>query len=145
MKKSKATNTAAANGLYAPFRELGLVCDDVKFLHVNKGGVGYIICSVGHTFHIYSLEKLELVFVGPTFDGTISALAALNDMTFVAIRGKIHVVERNVEVAQIEIKNGLVSSMMVLGEFLIAAGGSSIHVFDAKSYSTLRECLDTSC
>jgi U3 small nucleolar RNA-associated protein 21 len=135
MKKSKASSVQSTSaGLYAPFRDLGLICDEVKFTTNLKGGVGYIICSIGHTFHIYSLEKLELVFVGPVFDSKITALAAFNDFTIVATGSIIRVVERNVEVAKIDLQQDSIHSMAVLGEFLVAAGESSIYVFYVGNY-----------
>ncbi len=138
MKKGKeSSGTSSALGLYAPFRDLGLICDEVKFATNFKGGVGYIICSIGYTFHIYSLEKLELVFVGPIFESKITALAAFSDYTIVATGSTIHVVERNVEVTEIAIEKDSIHSLAVLGEFLVATGESSIYVFDVKKYQLL--------
>lgn len=136
MKKSKETSSKSSSslGLYAPFRDLGLICDEVKFATNFKGGVGYITCSIGYTFHIYSLEKLELVFVGPIFDSKITALAAFKDFTFAATASVIHVVERNVEVAKIDLKQDCIHTMAIFGEFLVASGESSIYVFDVNKY-----------
>lgn len=138
MKKSKDQGTlATSQGLYAPFRDLGLICDDVKFAFSSKGGVCYIICSIGCTFHIYSLEKLELVFVGPRFDQKITCLAAFKDITFAATENVIHVVERNVEIAKIQVPSDRIESVSVLGEFLVASGQSKLYVFDLKKYELL--------
>lgn len=139
MKKSKESSLqSTSTGLYAPFRDLGLICDEVKFTTNLKGGVGYIICSIGYTFHIYSLEKLELVFVGPIFGAKITSLTAFNDFTIAATGSVIHVVERNVEVAKIDLQQDNIHSMAVLGDFLVAAGDSSIYVFDVKKYGKTR-------
>ena len=54
MKKiSKVDNSN--KGLFGHFRDLGLVCDDIKPSFSFRGGVGFVTCSVGNTFHIYSV------------------------------------------------------------------------------------------
>jgi hypothetical protein len=55
MKKIKSSEDTN-RGLYAHFRDLGLVCDDVKVCYSFRGGVGFVTCSVGSTFHIYSVK-----------------------------------------------------------------------------------------
>ena len=55
MKKIKASE-GSPHGLFAHFRDLGLICDDIKPSIQFRGGVGFVTCSVGYTFHIYSVQ-----------------------------------------------------------------------------------------
>ena len=66
MKKIKSSEDSK-RGLFAHFRDLGLVCDEIKPNFSFRGGVGFVTCSVGYTFHIYSVLQvcfiLMLIFV----------------------------------------------------------------------------------
>jgi hypothetical protein len=65
MKKIKASEKSQ-RGLFAHFRDLGLVCDEVKPSFNFRGGSGFVTCSVGYTFHIYSVNlffcRFDLLF-----------------------------------------------------------------------------------
>lgn len=54
MKKIKSVEKTN-RGLFAHFRDLGLVCNAVKPVYNFRGGVGFVTCSVGYTFQIYSV------------------------------------------------------------------------------------------
>lgn len=76
-----------------------------------------------------------MVFVGPVFSQKITAITAYGDLTFVATENIIHVVERNVVLTKIELKQETVGSLAVLGDMLVASGCSSIYFFDLKHKS----------
>lgn len=59
MKKIKPTEESK-RGLFVHFRDLGLVCDEIKPVFSFRGGVGFVTCSVNHTFHIYSVHVILL-------------------------------------------------------------------------------------
>ena len=83
------------------------------------------------------MEKFELVFVGPAFSEKITALTSLKDITYVASGNSIYIVDRNVIMSKIELKNEAISSLIVFGDVLIATGLYSIYIFDMKSNSNL--------
>lgn len=78
-----------------------------------------------------------MVFVGPVFPEKISALATLNDLTFVGAENLIYVTDRNVIVAKIELKKDTITSLEVLGETLVVSGISTIYMFNIKTYGII--------
>ena len=78
-----------------------------------------------------------MVFVGPVFPGKITALASLDDFTYVSIGSVIYVVDRNVIVSKIEMKKERIESLMILGDAIIAVGQSSFYLIDCKTYGII--------
>ena len=71
------------------------------------------------------------------FPEKISALATLNDLTFVGAENLIYVTDRNVIVGKIELKKDTITSLEVLGETLVVSGISTIYMFNIKTYGII--------
>lgn len=72
----------------------------------------------------------------------ITALASLNDITFVSAGNIIYVVDRNVVISKMELKKEVIGSLAICGELLVASGQSSVYLFDLKAYG--KECINES-
>ncbi len=70
--------------LFAPFRALGYITDDVPFAIQRRGKETFVTVSVGRTWQLYNGAKLSLVGVGPQLDREVCALATKGDLTFAA-------------------------------------------------------------
>lgn len=98
MKKSNCSfNEAVPNQiqkststLFVKNRDLGLICDSLSPVFQRRETASYIITSTGSSFHIYDLDKLDLVFIGPNYDNIygkvkITAIASIGDITIASL------------------------------------------------------------
>ncbi|TPX50362.1 hypothetical protein SeLEV6574_g00940 [Synchytrium endobioticum] len=109
------------SSLYQPFRAIGYVTTGlVSPIVYTRGTTYYLLTSVGNTFHIYDLEKLRLLFVGPRLEGNITGMAAVNDLTIAAVASDIIICQRAKETCRYSLPvDGAVTYMSLLGDLLL--------------------------
>ncbi|KAJ3150759.1 hypothetical protein HDU86_006267 [Geranomyces michiganensis] len=114
---------AAATGLYQPFRAIGYVTSDSPLNIQIRGNVHALTTSVGHSFHIYGGEKLDLLFTGPHNDEPVTAVAAFRDRIFSASGNGVSIAERGKKIGRWEVEDNAactISSLLVFGDLLLA-------------------------
>ncbi|KAJ3223138.1 hypothetical protein HK099_001485 [Clydaea vesicula] len=76
-------------GIFTPFRALGYITIDVPFSISKRGTSHFLTTCIDHSFQIYDLDKMSLLFVGPKTELSITAIASHNDFTFAACGNSI--------------------------------------------------------
>ncbi|KAF9583486.1 hypothetical protein BGW38_009350 [Lunasporangiospora selenospora] len=114
---------AVAPRLFAPFRAIGYVTNEIPF-HIQARGDTYTITTcVGNTFHIYDMNKLNLLFVGPHTSSPITALTTHKDFTFVACGSDVITYKRAKEIRRYSCGHDSrlsIASLEVFGDHLIS-------------------------
>lgn len=137
---------ASSAPLFAPFRALGYVCDDVPFAVQRLGTDTFVTVSVGNTWQVwttrmsaeqppccwsnimppaqvYNCAKITLVLVGPPLPSRIVALAATKHHTIAALDdGTIHIADRTTPLPPLSPPPGPALDpphLMLLGTLLI--------------------------
>ncbi|KAI8916960.1 WD40-repeat-containing domain protein [Powellomyces hirtus] len=111
----------AATGLYQPFRAIGYVTSDSPVNVQIRGNVHALTASVGNSFHIYSGEKLDLLFTGPQNAEPVTAVAAFKDRIFSASGAGVSIAERGKEVGRFNADTACrIFSLIVFGDLLLA-------------------------
>ncbi|KGG50433.1 hypothetical protein DI09_6p170 [Mitosporidium daphniae] len=87
--------TPECHTLFVRNRDLGVVCNLLPPVFQKRETAYYVVACTGPSFHIYDVEKLDLLFIGPHYDtlyrpssgesASICAIAAVGDLTIVAI------------------------------------------------------------
>ena len=75
--------------LFAPFRALGYITDDVPFAVQRRGKDSWVTVSVGKCWQLYNYETLRLVLVGPqasTWRRSVAAAAIICSMLNCALQ-----------------------------------------------------------
>lgn len=113
--------------LFAPFRALGYITEDVPFVVQRRGKEAFVTVSVGKCWQVYNCETLRLVLVGPQLSHTIRALAVKNDLTWAALGSLVIESRRIARIGTYATPagSGAVVQMLALGEQLLVlyAGG----------------------
>ncbi|KAJ3134339.1 WD repeat-containing protein 36 [Geranomyces variabilis] len=125
----------AATGLYQPFRAIGYVTADSPLNVQIRGNVHALTTSVGHSFHIYGGEKLDLLFTGPHNDDAVTAVAAYRDRIFSASGSGVSIAERGKSIGRWETDTPcMISSLLVFGDLLLAlCSDNVIRMWDHSS------------
>ncbi|TPX38216.1 hypothetical protein SmJEL517_g00415 [Synchytrium microbalum] len=112
--------TAKHQAIYQAFRAIGYITTASCPVVYTRGTTYYLLTSVGSTFHIYDLEKLRLLFVGPRFDGTITGMASVDDLTIVSVGSDIVTCQRAKETCRVSLPHeSAVTFMTMLGDLLL--------------------------
>ena len=121
--------------LFVKNRDLGLVCNSLPPIFQKRETASYVIACTGPSFHIYDVEKLELMFIGPNYDLiypcikeeiSISAMTAIGDLTIIALLpfGVLSFCERGKEIFSLRIEGFSTSNPIMqleaIGEHLFA-------------------------
>jgi U3 small nucleolar RNA-associated protein 21 len=109
------------SALFQPFKMLGAVCSGSVAPSVTVlGTCTFISASVGSQFLVYD-ENLRVSFMSVIFESKITALATLNETTFVAIKNKVYVYQKKIRTAELSLKDSSVSliKLEVFGDFLL--------------------------
>ena len=69
---------AGGSGLFAPYKSLGLVCDDLPLVlrRMPKKKLTVVFTAVGRVLHQYNAESLRLISVSDSLPANITAFAA---------------------------------------------------------------------
>jgi U3 small nucleolar RNA-associated protein 21 len=94
--KTKKKNCATMSQLFAPFRAIGVVSDDVACAVATLGREHFVTTAVGTAFHVYEAKHLRLKIVGENTPcgRPVRALAAWRQLTFVAAGNRLYTYSR---------------------------------------------------
>jgi U3 small nucleolar RNA-associated protein 21 len=101
--------------LFSPFRTIGHVTADVPLCIQAQGQAFFLTSSIGRAFHIYGVERMNLLFVSsppPTSRSShaIAALTAWKEWTFAATGAEVLVYQRAKPVASMALPADLAGS-----------------------------------
>jgi U3 small nucleolar RNA-associated protein 21 len=123
-------------GLFAPFRALGYITNDVPICIQQRGQTFAITCCIGKSFQIYDGEKLKLLFVGSQANDAISAMEVHKDYTFAAAASLVLVHLRGKQIATLSSDDarGPIHQLMVFGNILLALYSDCIRMWDHTTH-----------
>ena len=105
--------------IFEAFRAVGYICDDVKCAVLKRGSDTFVAASVGHAYQLYNCNKLNLLFVGPTLELRVRALAMAGDFVYVAAGNNVHAYKRGKEASVYSHDGGNVVELLPLGAHLL--------------------------
>jgi hypothetical protein len=118
--ESQSAHHNEQKSLFYPYQALGYVTRDLPCFIQTRGQNFVFLCSIGRSFHIYDWSRINLLFVGPSFDKHITALTAKNDNQYVALGDTIVFCRRAKEVLGISTgaESDILPSLYSTFEFL---------------------------
>ncbi|KAJ1921187.1 rRNA-processing protein utp21 [Mycoemilia scoparia] len=118
---SKDIKVVSGSRLFAPFRTLGYVSSEIPHSIQVRGQTAFLTTSIGKSFHVYDVDSLNLLFVGPHFYENIASVISHGDHTFVGCsNGKVVVCHRGKKIGELEsASSSPVRSLIVFGEHLV--------------------------
>ncbi|KAK5780361.1 rRNA-processing protein UTP21 PWA37_002678 [Arxiozyma heterogenica] len=132
-RKVEPAKSVYASRIFAPFRIVGNVSNEVPFAVGTLGSTFYIVTSVGKSFQIYDANTLHLLFVSAKeTDSEITALAAHFHYVYVAFGNKVGIYKRGVQEHSINLQatNATVRHLSVFGDYLCAStDDNNIYVY----------------
>jgi U3 small nucleolar RNA-associated protein 21 len=131
--------------VFVPYRILGQVTNHVPFSLQARGTEYFLTTSIGRAFHIYNVDKLDLLFVSAQTDEPIVTLASHDEITFTGIGSEIWLWHRaNYSGKLVGPSKKPVKSIMVFGDYLIVVHEQGcIRVWEyTKTELYLELCLD---
>ncbi|KAI9189913.1 rRNA-processing protein utp21 [Blastocladiella emersonii ATCC 22665] len=117
-----ATAKPAPSNVFAPFRAIGTVCNDVATNLQTLGTEAFLTTCVGTAFHVYNVDKFRLMSASAQTPEPISAVGAFKETTFAACRNIVHVFKRGKRVGELAHPSidGTIFQIMVLGDYVLA-------------------------
>ncbi|KAJ9115237.1 hypothetical protein QFC20_001104 [Naganishia adeliensis] len=125
-KPAKPRSTAR---LFAPFRALGFISNDVPFalqIRGTKGGIKgpnvNVVSCLGRSWAMWDAGKMNLLFVGPEEEAEIASLAVHNNDIFASAGPKVVRYQRGKQVAvyQASAADVKLGQILIFGEQLLA-------------------------
>ncbi|RIA88602.1 Utp21 specific WD40 associated putative domain-containing protein [Glomus cerebriforme] len=128
LEKSKGIQTSKNRPhIFQPFRAIGYFTNDIPFDIQKRGDAYYLTTCVGNSFHVYDCEKLNLITIGSQTDQPITAIASLNENTFVACGKELIVYHRGKEVTRyIGNIRGKIFSLIIFSNYIIALSDDNL-------------------
>jgi len=119
-KKLRVEENNDSSQLFVPFRAIGLVTTDIPFVLQSRGNEHFVICGIGHSFHVYRASKLNLALVGPQHEKRIRAIAALKDFVFVGSGNKVFMWKKGKLIRFFELPlQNRVSKLYIFGDMIL--------------------------
>ncbi|KAJ1941755.1 rRNA-processing protein utp21, partial [Linderina macrospora] len=139
--RTEETQKAAGSRLFSPYRALGYVTSNVAHSIQHLGQTAYITTAIGRSYHVYSVEKLRLAFVGPRLESDIVSILSIGEETFVSAGGHVHICRRGKITGELEfVDRGSITHMMAFGTHILAiSGDNALVVWDKDSHEVLTE------
>ena len=124
--------------IFQPFRALGYVTNDVPFSVHAQGQAFFVTTSVGTSFQVFDVARMQLIVVGPELDAPISAIVGIGERTLVGSGEAVVVCERGREVSRwespSEVGVGALLQLLVIGPWVVALhAGNALRVWDAAT------------
>eukprot|EP00741_Cyanophora_paradoxa_P021294 tig00021348_g20554.t1 len=117
-----AKDRGAGSQIFAPFRALGHITDDVPFFVQQKGTADFVTVAIDKTFQIFNCAKLNIVCVGPQLPKRVAAVAAEGDLTFVASGNDVLAFKRSTLVHTLRGHSGTVRLLLTFGAHVLSVG-----------------------
>ena len=131
--------------VFVPYRILGQVTNHIPFSLQARGAEYFLTTSIGRAFHIYNVDKLDLLFVSTQTDEPILALASHDEITFTGVGNEVWLWHRaNYSGRLSGPSKKKVKSIMVFGDYLIVVHEQGyLRVWEyTKTELYLELCLD---
>lgn len=131
-----AHSSGHASKVFAPFRVIGNVSNNVPFAIGSLGSTFYLVTSVGKSFQIYDANNLHLLFVSEKeTDSPIVAFATHFHYIFAAYGNKVGIFKRGIQEHFIELDSGVsIKSICAFGDFLCVSGNDNVvYVYKKRS------------
>ncbi|KAJ1645421.1 rRNA-processing protein utp21, partial [Coemansia asiatica] len=127
-KKARIDDTPAetqpkqvGSRLYDPYRAIGYIASNTAHSIQYRGQTAFITTGIGRSFHVYDVEKINLLFVGPHFTSDVVSVLSIGDETFVSTGGRVVVCRRGKQTGELEtVDRGEISNLMQFGDYIIA-------------------------
>ncbi|KAJ1673979.1 rRNA-processing protein utp21, partial [Spiromyces aspiralis] len=121
--------------IFEPFRTLGYVAGEVPHSIQMRGQDAFLTTSIGKSFHVYDIETLNLLFVGPHLYEDITSVISSGEHTYVAAGGKLVVCHRGKKITEIEnTGRSPLRSLMIFGEHIVGYDDEGrISIWDSKT------------
>lgn len=133
---SRAQGSPSGSRIFAPFRTIGLVTNEVPFAVTSLGQSYMLTTSVGRSFQIYDASTLHLVFVSsPQAPSDITCLHSHFHYVFAAWDHSIGIYKRGRLETTITLEGtnpseGPVKYMELFGKYLVAATSEAVYVIE---------------
>ena len=128
--------------LFEPFRQIGLIVNEVGFFTHKNSSDRLITVCVGNAFHLYNLDKLRIIYISPSIDFQIKQLIYNQEHTYTLLSNNTIVKWRKQHVAcSIDLKTK-VTQFLVFGSVLIAISTNSLIVHDIEQNTQVEVELD---
>ena len=115
------------SSLLVPYRAVGLICDGKPCVIVRHGRDTFLTAAVGRSFQVFNCAKLRQVFVGPTLDAAVGALAAHGEVTCVASGEAILLFKRAQQLATCDgVHQAPVRKLLTIGDLLLSLDASGL-------------------
>ena len=122
-----------SSSLLSPFRCIGRISASVPLCVYNLGSESFCSSAVGRSFHVYSCSKLRLVLASKALTHTVTALAALGQLTFVAAGREISVWNRYELVGVWKGHSEEISHLMEFGTHVLSIAGTTLKVWEVDT------------
>lgn len=129
------TGRGLGSKIFAPFRVVGNVINNIPFAVGSLGSTFYIVTSVGKSFQIYDANNLHLLFVSEKeTDAGITAFSTHFHYIFVAYGSKVGIYKRGICQHTIELKRRVtVRNLCVFGDFLcVSTDDNAVYIYKKK-------------
>ncbi|CAI8028361.1 WD repeat-containing protein 36 [Geodia barretti] len=112
---------SSSSQLFCPFRAVGFCCNHVPLVTTCRGPDHFVVTAVGQSFHQYTCDKLQLLFVGTPQPHPLECLAATDPRLVWASYGAVvKGFRRGREVCRFHGHRGNVTILLPFGEHLIS-------------------------
>jgi U3 small nucleolar RNA-associated protein 21 len=112
---------SSSSQLFCPFRAVGFCCNHVPLVTTCRGPDHFVVTAVGQSFHQYTCDKLQLLFVGAPQPHPLECLAATDPRLVWASYGAVvKGFRRGREVCRFHGHRGNVTILLPFGEHLIS-------------------------
>ncbi|KAJ2374516.1 rRNA-processing protein utp21, partial [Coemansia sp. RSA 2603] len=120
---------------------IGYITSNVAHSIQYRGQTAFITTGIGRSFHVYDVEKIGLLFVGPHFTSDVVSVVSIGDETFVSVDGRVVVCRRGKQVGELEYADrGELSSLMHFGDYILAiSADNTVVVWNKESREMFTE------
>ncbi|ORZ39490.1 Utp21 specific WD40 associated putative domain-domain-containing protein [Catenaria anguillulae PL171] len=116
-----AAAPAKPSSVFAPFRALGTVANDVPFSLQALGADNFLTTCVGNAFHVYNVDRFRLMAASSPTPEPITSLAAHKDTTYAACRNIVYIFHRGKRTGELVNPDvdGSIFQLLLLGDYLL--------------------------
>ena len=118
---------------FQPYRALGLVSDGNSSVLHSRGSQNFLTVSNGRSWQVFKCQRLTLALISPPLPHRVAALAAKDDLAFVASptdlsvwRHRMRARATSPSAPDSAMHPATISQMLVLGNFLVTADNAAM-------------------
>ncbi|XP_064385749.1 WD repeat-containing protein 36-like isoform X4 [Halichondria panicea] len=117
---------SSSSQVFSPFRAIGFCCNHLPLVSSSLGAETFVVTSVGRAFHVYTCDKLRLVFVGTQQPDQLQCLAIQGKIVYASYQNVVKAFKRGQEVNTYLGHEGEVQFILPFGEHLISIDDSNV-------------------